>query len=215
MELALEFAIQPARGGRGVVASTADDGARLGALPAAFRRSASIAGRRSAAGQFHRADPMPVLPKRDQGAVRAARIDARAASRHHCEALIGLFASVKSVLRGVHAFTLPTSSWARTSGPFHTAGTTTSAGPAWPPSTRPSADAYARARESLYPHPKEPTTFFISGCEGRPGRHHVWRSFDQLRARLAWTGNARPSSPPARRPSYVRFAHAARLLSRG
>ena len=48
-------------------------------------------------------------------------------------------------------------------------------------STVQALERYARARDQLCPHPKDPAAFFLSGWGGRPGRHHVWRWFDQLR----------------------------------
>ena len=49
------------------------------------------------------------------------------------------------------------------------------------PSTVQALERYARARDQLCPHPKDPAAFFLSGWGGRPGRHHVWKWFDHLR----------------------------------
>lgn len=49
------------------------------------------------------------------------------------------------------------------------------------PSAVQALERYARARDQLCPHPKDPAAFFLSGWGGRPGRHHVWKWFDQLR----------------------------------
>lgn len=49
------------------------------------------------------------------------------------------------------------------------------------PSTITALEGYARARDELCPHPKDPAAFFLSGGGGRVSRHHVWRWFDQLR----------------------------------
>ena len=49
------------------------------------------------------------------------------------------------------------------------------------PSTVQALERYARVRDQLCPHPKDPAALFLSAWGGRPGRHHVWKWFDQLR----------------------------------
>ena len=49
------------------------------------------------------------------------------------------------------------------------------------PSTVQALERYARTRDQLCPHPTDSAAFFLSGWGGRPGRHHAWRWFDQLR----------------------------------
>ncbi len=49
------------------------------------------------------------------------------------------------------------------------------------PSTVLALDRYARTRDELCPHPKDPAAFFLSGWGGRLTRHFAWKWFDQLR----------------------------------
>jgi integrase/recombinase XerD len=49
------------------------------------------------------------------------------------------------------------------------------------PSTVTALEAYGRARDALCPHPSDPASFFVSDGGGRLTRHFVWRWFDQLR----------------------------------
>jgi integrase len=49
------------------------------------------------------------------------------------------------------------------------------------PSTVAALDRYARARDELCPHPKDPVAFFLTGAGGRPIRQTVGHWFDRLR----------------------------------
>lgn len=49
------------------------------------------------------------------------------------------------------------------------------------PSTVAALDRYARARDELCPHPKDPAAFFLTGGGGRPIRQTVGHWFDRLR----------------------------------
>jgi integrase/recombinase XerD len=49
------------------------------------------------------------------------------------------------------------------------------------PSTVEALERFARARDELCPHPRDPAAFFLSGWSGRLSRHFVWKWFDQLR----------------------------------
>ena len=49
------------------------------------------------------------------------------------------------------------------------------------PSTVAALDRYARVRDELCPHPKDPAAFFLTGGGGRPIRQTVGHWFDRLR----------------------------------
>lgn len=49
------------------------------------------------------------------------------------------------------------------------------------PSTAKALEDFARVRDRLCPHPKDPAAFFVTSSGGRPSRQDVGRWFDQLR----------------------------------
>ena len=181
IELALEFAMQPAR------ASVVWWHQRL-AIVRGFARYLQAFDAR------HEVPPTNVLPAKFRRAIpylfseaeiaalmhaaRSTRSPLRAAS---CEALIGLLAVTGmrvseacaldrcDVELGEGRVTVRRGKNGRSREiPLH-------------PSTVQALERYARTRDQLCPHPNDPAAFFLSGWGGRPGRHHVWRWFDQLR----------------------------------
>jgi integrase/recombinase XerD len=111
-------------------------------------------------------------------AARSTRSPLRAAS---CEALVGLL--VVSGMRVSEACALDRADVELGEGRLtvHRGKNGRSREIPLHPSTVQALERYARARDQLCPHPKDPAAFFLSGWGGRPSRHHVWRWFDQLR----------------------------------
>ena len=179
--LALEFATQPAQASvvwwhqrlaivRGFARYLQAFDARhevppVNLLPATFRRAVPYV--------FSEAEIEALL-----AAARSMRPPLRAAS---CEALIGLLAV--SGMRVSEACGLDRADVELAEGRLTVRQSKNGRSREIPlhPSTVAALDRYARARDELCPHPKDPAAFFLSGWGGRVSRHMVWKWFDQLR----------------------------------
>jgi len=181
IELALEFAMQPAPAGvvwwhqrlaivRGFARYLRAFDARhevppTSLLPAKFRRAVPYL--------FSEAEIEALMH-----AARSTRSPLRAAS---CEALIGLLAVTGMRVSEACALDRPDVELGEGRLTVRRGKNGRSREIPLHPSTIQALERYARARDQLCPHPKDPAAFFLSGWGGRPSRQHVWRWFDQLR----------------------------------